>query len=66
MYLNPVLKALLCAEYLFYDFFFKNHFQMEVELIYNVMLVSGMQQSDSVLYIDVYIDSFPSYVMTRY
>ena len=34
---------------------FLNLFSIEVELIYNVVLVSRVQQSDSVLYIYIYI-----------
>ena len=36
-------------------------FSIEVELIYNVVLVSGVQQSDSVIYtyISFFSDSFP-------
>ena len=36
-------------------FFFKNVLKIKVELIYNVVLVSGVQQSDVVTYISVHI-----------
>ena len=52
-----------------WDFLFACFF-IEVQLIYNIMLVSGLQHSDSVIHIYIYIysfsDSFPLYVITRY
>ena len=36
-------------------FFLKDNFFIEVQLIYNILLVSGGQQSESVLYIYIYI-----------
>ena len=36
-------------------FFFKNVLKIKVVLIYNVVLVSGIQQSDVVTYISVHI-----------
>ena len=43
----------------------KNTFYVEVQLIYNAVLVSGVQHSDSVIYIYIYLhsfsDSFPIY-----
>ena len=47
-------------------------FSIEVWMIYNIALVSGVQQSDSVLYIYMYIykiifsDYFPLYIIIRY
>ena len=32
---------------------------IEIRLIYNVVIVSGVQQSDSVIYIYSFSDSFP-------
>ena len=37
---------------------FFNHFLIEVQLIYNIVLVSGVQQGDSVLYIYVCVYIF--------
>ena len=48
---------------------FYSSLKIEVYLIYNVVLVSGVQQSDSVRYI-IYMyylsDSFPLYTIIRY
>ena len=33
-------------------------FLIKVELIYNIMFVSGVQQSDSVIYTNIYVYSF--------
>ena len=38
---------------------FKRNFLIEIYLIFNVVLVLGVQQSDSVLYIYIFSDSFP-------
>ena len=38
--------------------FFAFFFLFEVYLIYNVVLVSGIQQNDPVIYIYIYINSF--------
>ena len=52
-------------------FFFLMHF-VELQLIYNVVLVSDIQQNDSVIYIYVYTYiypfsySFPLWFITRY
>ena len=40
---------------------FENNFFFEVQLIYNVVLVPGVQQSDSVLYIYIYIHTFSDF-----
>ena len=41
---------------IFFSFFFLSFsFFLEVSLIYNVVLVSGVQQSDSAIYIYIYI-----------
>ena len=40
----------------FFFFFFFNHLKkIVVQLIYNVVLVSGVQQSDSVIFIQIYL-----------
>ena len=41
-----------CCDLAFFDFAF--YFIVEVELIYNIVLVLGVQQGDSVKYINVY------------
>ena len=56
-----------CPFSLMYHFYL---FFIEVWLIYNVMLVSGIQQSDSCVCVCVCIypfsDSFPLYGITKY
>ena len=47
-----------------FSFFLLFYFFIEVQLNYNVVLVSGVQQSDSVIY--SFSDSFPIYVITEY
>ena len=43
------------------------HPHIKVSLIYNVVLVFGIQKSDSVLHICIFSDSFPLHkVITRY
>ena len=44
----------------FFTFFF---FLIEVELIYNVVLVSGIQQNDSDIYIDRYTHIYIFFVI---
>ena len=39
------------------DFFF-SLFKIEIELIYNILLVSSVQHSDSVIHLSLYIYSF--------
>ena len=39
---------------------------MEAQLIYNIMLVSTVQPSDSVTYIYIFKDSFPLQAITKY
>ena len=41
-------------------------FLIEVQLIYNVVLFPAVQQSESVIYIYSFSDSFPLWVITRY
>ena len=41
-------------------------FFIEVELTYNVVLVSDVQQSDSVLHIHIILHSFPLWFITGY
>ena len=44
---------------------FKKYF-IEVYLIYNVVLVSAVQQGDSVIYLYILSYAFPLWFLTRY
>ena len=39
---------------------------IDLQLIYNILLISGVQQSDSVTHTHTDIDSFPLQVIMRY
>ena len=45
--------------------YLKNFF-IGVQLIYNIVLVSSVQQSESVIHICTFLDSFPVWVITEY
>ena len=55
----------LCLSVFFFQWFTLCFF-IEVELIDNVVLVSGVQQSDSVIHVYSFSDSFPISVITKY
>ena len=76
-YLNSSLKAQSAfpinyrTEAMFYIYSLslcKNNFYIEVQLIYNAVLVSGIQQSHSVIhiYLHSFSDSFPIQVIIEY
>ena len=54
---------LLLRMYLF-PFFF--HFNIEVLLIYSVVLISAVQESDSGVHIHPFLDPFLIYIITEY
>ena len=56
-FLNLIFNCVSCYVYLPAHFWLKICFT-EVELIYNVVLVSSVQQSDSVSYIYVYVYTY--------
>ena len=68
-YLTKNLPACLFLFVSTYSLFFLIYFFIEVELIYDTMLVSGVQHNDSVIYIHVYnlsSDSLPLQVIIKY
>ena len=49
-----------------YSYFYFNFFSIEVELIYNVVLVSGVQHSDSDIYIHIHMFFFRLFSLLGY